>query len=72
MAYLRSPEWGLKRHETLMRFRWICQGCGRKGRALQVHHLSYKNFGNEKPEDLTVLCEKCHQKIHNKKFEYEN
>ncbi|MCE5329646.1 HNH endonuclease [bacterium] len=38
---------------------------------MQVHHLTYKSFGNEELEDLVTVCEKCHEKIHNKKFSYD-
>ncbi|AFZ11309.1 hypothetical protein Cri9333_0327 [Crinalium epipsammum PCC 9333] len=31
---------------------------------LHVHHLHYKNLGNEKFEDLLYVCTKHHQQIH--------
>lgn len=40
---------------------------------LEVHHLTYKNFGDEHPDDLIVLCtngthlltrEGCHERVH--------
>ncbi len=30
----------------------------------QLHHLTYKNLGNEGKEDLIVLCEDCHRLVH--------
>jgi len=30
-------------------------------RKLSVHHLNYDNFGQERREDLKVLCDKCHK-----------
>ena len=30
----------------------------------QVHHLSYKNFKNEKLEELVGLCDDCHNFTH--------
>ena len=31
---------------------------------IHVHHLSYKNRGNERFEDLTLLCNECHKLEH--------
>lgn len=39
-----------------------CEHCGGGG-ALHVHHLTYKNVTREKPEDVIVLCERCHTVI---------
>ena len=43
-----------------------CQMCHQKieGRDRKVHHLSYDRIGNELPGDVTLLCSKCHDKIH--------
>jgi len=40
-----------------------CQLCGFRYQ-LDVHHLSYKNLGNEKDEDLLVVCRRCHNDLH--------
>lgn len=32
---------------------------------LHVHHISYKNIGNELKKDLVVLCSVCHSDLHN-------
>jgi hypothetical protein len=37
--------------------------CG--GFAVQVHHLSYKRLGDERPEDLQPVCVDCHVRAHN-------
>jgi hypothetical protein len=31
---------------------------------LEVHHRTYERLGRERPEDLLVLCEKCHAVEH--------
>lgn len=31
---------------------------------MDVHHKTYRNFGNEKVSELTHVCRQCHQKIH--------
>ena len=44
-----------------------CQRCESVDN-LNVHHIIYDNFGNEKDhlEDLVLLCRKCHKTLHNK------
>lgn len=41
-----------------------CEECGATDVALHVHHLTYVNLGDEKDEDLKVLCEPCHKSKH--------
>jgi hypothetical protein len=59
--YYLSPEWALKRAFALNRAEGRCERCQTKGR-LEAHHLTYENLFNEKPEDLEVLCPKCHHR----------
>lgn len=59
-AYLLSEKWQQKRRAALKRAGYKCQYCGKSGIPLQVHHLHYRNFGKEKPNDLRVACEDCH------------
>lgn len=61
--YLKSPAWASKRTAVLRRDQHICQGC-RERRATQVHHISYRNVGNELLFQLTSLCQQCHDRIH--------
>ena len=35
------------------------------GKELTVHHKHYRTVGNEAEEDLMVVCNECHSKIHN-------
>jgi 5-methylcytosine-specific restriction endonuclease McrA len=58
--YLLSPQWQEKRKIALVRAFNHCQLCNSTNN-LQVHHRTYANLGNEKPEDLTVLCGNCHR-----------
>jgi transcription elongation factor Elf1 len=64
-AHIRSAEWREKANLVLKRCNWTCEGCG-KNRATQVHHLSYKNLGNEFLFELVGLCAGCHDSIPNK------
>lgn len=66
--YMNSDEWKAKREERIK----IDKGCVmclrpiEKIRSVQVHHISYKNLGNENVfTDLCTLCGSCHKKIHN-------
>lgn len=64
--YLQTNHWKDVRKRALYRSGYKCQLCSSKGN-LNVHHNTYENRGNEKDEDLIVLCEKCHGKFHGKK-----
>ena len=59
--YYKSEDWEKIRTFALHRAKHRCQRCGASG-ILQVHHSTYNNLYNEKPEDLEVLCKKCHKK----------
>jgi 5-methylcytosine-specific restriction endonuclease McrA len=61
--YLQSPEWATIRSKVMDRDDNWCQYCGRH-EAKEVHHLTYKNRGNEQMEDLISLCIPCHSKQH--------
>lgn len=41
-------------------------GCTRcqSDKKLQLHHWTYQNFGEERPEDVELLCSDCHISIH--------
>jgi 5-methylcytosine-specific restriction endonuclease McrA len=62
--YLKSDEWADIRAVVIEIHGSICQSCLEKTRYPQIHHLTYKNLYNEEPEDLTLLCKKCHEKTH--------
>jgi hypothetical protein len=44
-----------------------CERCGRIG-AYVAHHLHYRTKSRERPEDLLLVCEKCHDALHNALF----
>jgi len=62
--YREQCEWKVKRTQALMRAGYRCQTCGSCDTTLDVHHNSYENYGDERPEELVVLCRSCHQKVH--------
>lgn len=64
--YLESDKWKKIREQVLQRDNNKCTICGASDNLI-IHHVSYDNLGNEKIEDLTTVCEKCHTKIHSTK-----
>ena len=62
-AYLNSPHWQAIRKRLYKEYDYKCDRCG-SPKNIQVHHLTYENLGEEKDEDLTVLCQVCHKKLH--------
>lgn len=66
--YISSPGWGRKRKERLFIDKHRCRTCGlshEEGTSLEVHHVSYENFGDEPMSDLITLCRQCHEAITN-------
>ena len=64
--YIKSPKWQAKRNERLKVDNYRCARCGAdEKRELQVHHISYKNLGDEDVyNDLITLCKNCHSIVH--------
>lgn len=65
--YLKSAAWAAIKKQIHERDKYTCQKC-LKSPSEHIHHLTYKNLGNEKPEDLLAVCEACHVEIHKKKL----
>lgn len=62
-AYLASPKWQQLRTAALERDGQACRICNAT-RRLDVHHRTYKHFGDEPLGDLVVLCRECHELFH--------
>jgi len=62
--YLQTPQWAEKRKLVLRRAYGICEGCGIRP-AVQAHHLTYDNLGNEFLWELKAVCLICHERFHN-------
>lgn len=62
-TYIRSPEWHKKADAAKLRAGYRCQVCNRPSREVQLdaHHRTYERLGHERPEDITVLCRRCHE-----------
>lgn len=67
--YLLSPHWLRFRELVYLAAGYRCVQCGwaqqpgEKWR-LEVHHVSYAHLGEEHPEDVTVLCDRCYDTTH--------
>ncbi len=61
-----TEEWRVMRNLVLARAGFRCQLCGASARnvPLNVHHNTYENYGQERLEDLIVLCRPCHKRHH--------
>ncbi|HGY90540.1 MAG TPA: AAA family ATPase, partial [Planctomycetes bacterium] len=53
------------RRKILARDGHRCRACSMKGASLQVHHIRWRSKGGPTtPENLTVLCGRCHALVH--------
>lgn len=64
--YIHSDAWRSVRERYFLEIKpTSCAGCGRPARHdFNLHHITYKNLGHEKNEDLVLLCYKCHKSLH--------
>jgi len=65
--YLKSKEWINLKIDLISMRGQKCEKCGKHKKSptlLQIHHLTYKNIFNESPEDLMILCSRCHRIEH--------
>ena len=62
--YLKTEHWKntrrLKVGANKFMDKYFCAICGSKVN-LQVHHLTYKNIGNEVNKTLRIVCGRCHE-----------
>jgi phage terminase large subunit GpA-like protein len=76
--YIQSSAWQKKRKQFFESRMWntyphgkvakkfVCYCCGSDER-LDLHHRTYKRFGNERiSTDLIPVCRTCHTEIHKK------
>jgi hypothetical protein len=69
---LRDPRWQRLRLEVFQRDDFSCQICGDKETSLQVHHHFYlkgRNPWDYGHDQLTTLCEPCHEKTSERMLE---
>ena len=55
---------------VLTRDKRACQHCGKNNTKLEVHHIKFRSQGGtDNTDNLITLCIKCHNNLHNNKFE---
>lgn len=66
--YLETDHWELLRDAVFKYYGKKCFDCGISHwwKHMEAHHITYKNRGHEKIEDLIPLCRSCHAKRHGK------
>lgn len=70
--FYKTPKWKKKRKIILKRDEYLCQECKRYGRttaASIVHHIKpieEDYAGRLKNNNLISLCNKCHDKMHDR------
>lgn len=62
-TYIQSPQWKRKADAAKKRAGYRCQICNRHKSevTLDAHHRTYERLGDERPDDITVLCRDCHE-----------
>jgi 5-methylcytosine-specific restriction endonuclease McrA len=60
-AYLQSAVWREKRRQVLIRANSKCERCGSIILDPDVHHITYDHVGDERLDELIVLCFPCHR-----------
>ncbi len=63
LSYLSSQEWKHKRINVLGMANWTCQECQVRT-AVEVHHLDYRDVGDEDYDQLMAVCQDCHRDLH--------
>ena len=63
-ATLASDHWRWVRGEALRRAGYRCERCGVGGPLDAHHHRGYRMLGHERPQDLRMLCRRCHRRAH--------
>jgi hypothetical protein len=68
--YNHWSEWRARANAAKQQAGYCCQVCNRNSSevTLDAHHCIYDRLGNERPEDIIVLCHNRHElyEIHKK------
>ena len=59
--------WNIREY-VLYRDNHTCQYCKKNNVVLNVHHIVTRKTGGDRPDNLIILCEKCHSKYHKGKI----
>ena len=61
--YLSSEHWKNFKKSYKKEHPKKCYICSKK-KTVQLHHMSYKNLGNEQFDEVVWLCRKHHHQLH--------
>lgn len=64
LEYMQSDKWRALKFSRLMIAQYKCESCGSFNN-LNLHHVTYERLTQEALEDVAILCEVCHTKLHN-------
>lgn len=64
LEYMQSEKWRTLKFSRLMIAQYKCESCG-SFHNLNLHHITYERLTQEILEDVAILCEVCHTKLHN-------
>ena len=60
-CHIGSAWWKRFRDELIKQRGNRCERCGQVSASPELHHLHYHSLGSEQPEDVELLCSKCHK-----------
>lgn len=61
--YLASPCWTGRKAAVIRARGYACERCRATSR-LELHHKTYARLFHERPEDVQLLCHRCHSTEH--------
>lgn len=64
-TYSASLEYMQFREQIFQRAHQVCEFC-HVNKATQLHHITYKRYGHELPEDVRAVCSLCHRYVSGK------
>lgn len=56
-----SAQWKILKRKVIEQRGNRCEHCGHVSASLELHHVHYRSFGSEQPEDVKLLCPECHK-----------
>lgn len=63
LAYMKTEQWKQLKSIRLEIAQNKCEHCGSIHK-LHLHHVNYERLTQELVEDVAVLCNECHNKVH--------
>jgi len=61
---LCSALWWERKAELIEVRGCCCEWCGADDEEIELHHLSYEHLGDERDDELVLLCVDCHRQAH--------